>query len=348
MRFKGSSVLVVGGAGFVGSNLVHALLTEGVDRIDVVDNLLSAESFNLPTDKRVHFHACSIADDFFLSTLTDRFDYIWHLATFHGNQSSIYDPIADHDNNTITSLKLFNTIRSFSRLKKVVYSGAGCAVAEKTFDEAEATEESDFVKIEGDSPYSLSKIFGEFYAKYFHKQFGTPIVRARFQNVYGPREILGAGRWRGTPATIWRNVTPTFIWKALHGQSLTIENNGIATRDFIYVDDVVEGLLLLATNGSPPEAYNIATGIETSIADLSNTVNRLTGNTAPVLSLPKRSWDNSGKRFGATAKAESQLGFKAKIDLTTGVQRTIDWTLSNKDRISQCIEKHAPFITVNE
>lgn len=345
MRFENKTLLVTGGAGFVGSNLVKALLREGARRIDIVDNLLSAEHTNVPDAPNIYLQACSITDPLFLSGLSDRYDYIWHLATFHGNQSSIADPIADLENNTATSLKLFNTIREYKRLKKVVYSGAGCAVAEKTFDEAEATEESDIIKIDGDSPYSLSKIFGEFYAKYFYKQYSTPIVRARFQNVYGPGEILGAGRWRGTPATVWRNVVPTFIWQALNGQSLTLENNGIATRDFIFVEDVVEGLMLLALKGEPPDAYNIATGAETSIADLCRTINELAENKTPIRNLPRRSWDNSGKRYGSTEKALKTLGFKAKTDLKTGLMKTIEWTKAHESVIRKCMAKHESFVS---
>src|SRR5262249_36631948 len=151
---------------------------------------------------------------------------------------------------------LYDALKRFTRIRKVVYSSAGCSVAEKTFGDATATEETDIVSLAQDSPYSMSKIFGEFYSRYYFKQHALPAVRARFQNVYGPGEILGAGRWRGTPATVWRNVTPTFIYKALCGESLPIENDGVATRDFIYVEDVARGLMACALRGTPGEAYN--------------------------------------------------------------------------------------------
>src|SRR5205807_348154 len=96
---------------------------------------------------------------------------------------------------------------------------------------------------------------------------------ARFQNVYGPGEILGAGRWRGTPATVWRNVTPTFIYRGLKRMPLTVENQGVATRDFIFVDDIVRGLMLCATVGVAGEVYNLANGTETSILELATTIN---------------------------------------------------------------------------
>ena len=114
----------------------------------------------------------------------------------------------------------------------MVYAAAGCAVAEKTFDGAAATTEDAPVSLFHDSPYSISKLIGEMYGNYYFARYGLPFVKARFQNVYGPGEILGAGRWRGTPHTVWRNVTPTFIWKSLHGEALPVENGGIATPRF--------------------------------------------------------------------------------------------------------------------
>ena len=337
-----ATVLVSGGAGFVGSNLVKHLLAEGAARVHVVDNLLSAERVNLPDDRHVAFSEASIADDALLASLKDEYDYVFHLSTYHGNQSSIHDPLADHANNTLTTLKLYERIKGFKRLRKVVYSAAGCALAEKTFGEAHATEESDIVSLHNnDSPYSMSKIIGEFYSVYYHKQHALPTVRARFQNVYGPGEILGAGRWRGTPATVWRNVTPTFIWKAMNDEPLPLENEGIATRDFIFVEDVARGLAACALRGKPGDAYNIASGAETSIRQLAEFAVTLTGGKGGLQMLPRRAWDNSGKRFGSTVKAERELGFKAAVGLGEGLERTVAWTRANEDLIRRTIAKHA-------
>ncbi len=212
---------MVGGAGFVGSNLVRRLLADEVDEVVVVDNLLSAERENLPADGRVQFVEGSIADAGVLDGVSDSFDYIWHLATYHGNQSSIANPLEDHENNLITTLRLLEHARDFKRLKKLVYAASGCVLAPHTFDDAKPVEEDGDAPFDLDSPYQISKIVGEFYAVYYHKQHGVPTVRARFQNVYGPGEILGAGQWRGTPATVWRNVVPTFVYRALRGMPLT-------------------------------------------------------------------------------------------------------------------------------
>ena len=118
--FKNTNILVVGGAGFVGSNLVLKLLELDPSQIVVVDNLLSSEASNVPADSRVTFICGSITDDSILRNLPDNLDYAFHLACYHGNQSSIANPLADHENNTLTTLKLFERLKDISSLKKVV------------------------------------------------------------------------------------------------------------------------------------------------------------------------------------------------------------------------------------
>lgn len=339
--FEKTNVLIVGGAGFVGSNLTKMILRENKEvRVTVIDNLLSAEEENLPTDARLEFLKESITSDRALKAVTDKFHYIFHLATYHGNQSSIHDPLKDHENNTLTTLKLMNHVKGFKNLKKLVYSAAGCSTAKKTFGEAEETTEEAPISLVQDSPYSISKVVGEFYSVYFHKQHGLPTVRARFQNVFGPGEVLGAGEWRGTPATVWRNVTPTFIYKALHGEKLQLHNGGDASRDFIYVDDICRGLIACALKGKPGDVYNLASGKEMTIAEWSKAIIELTGNKSALELLPKRDWDTSGKRFGSTAKAKAELEFEAKTDTLTGLKNTIQWTQENLSFIQKCMSKH--------
>lgn len=340
-NFENSKVLVVGGAGFVGSNLVKQILKTTISvTVVVVDNLLSAEKENIPNDYRVQFLKGSIADDEILKYLDDSFDFIFHLATFHGNQSSIFDPIKDHENNTLTTLKLMNHIKDFKNLKKIVYSAAGCSCAEKTFGTACATDEDAPISLIQDSPYSMSKIFGEFYSVYFHRQHSVPTVRARFQNVYGPGEILGAGEWRGTYATVWRNVTPTFMYKSLTNQSIPLENEGIATRDFIFVDDICKGLMACALKGTEGDVYNLGSGKETTIAELAEKIVKITNSKSKIDYLPKRAWDNSGKRFASIEKSKNELGFEAVTNIDTGLDLMAKWFKDNLDFIEKCMHKH--------
>lgn len=343
--FKNAKILVVGGAGFVGSNLVIKLLEHDPAEIIVVDNLLSSEVSNVPVASSVRFVCGSITDDAILRCLPDDLDYAFHLACYHGNQSSIADPLADHENNTLTTLKLFERLKDIESLRKVVYAAAGCAVAEKTYDDAVATTEEAPVSLFHDSPYSISKLIGEMYGNYYHRTHGLPFVKARFQNVYGPREILGAGRWRGTPHTVWRNVTPTFVWKSINHEALPLENEGRSSRDFIFVEDMANGLMRCALGGAPSETYNLASGRETTIAELAAAINGATENPTPPELLPARDWDRSGKRFGSTEKAKSHLGFEAKVEVSEGIPRLVEWTRENQDFIRICMERHAPFLS---
>lgn len=342
--FSDKNILVVGGAGFVGSNLVRQILREKPRKLTIVDNFLSADPVNVPDDAAVKLVSGSITSERVLRELDDDLDYAYHLACFHGNQSSIHDPLMDHEHNTLTTLKLFERLKNIRTLKKVVYSAAGCAVAAKTFDGATATSEDAPVSLFHDSPYSISKLIGEMYGNYYFTRYGLPFVKARFQNVYGPGEILGAGRWRGTPATVWRNVTPTFIWKALHGEALPVENGGIATRDFIFVEDMARGLMACALRGEAGEIYNLGSGVEVSIRELADRINAETGNTTPIALTPARDWDRSGQRFAATDKAREKLGFVAQIDHEDGIRRTVAWTQAWRDTILRCMLNHTFFL----
>jgi UDP-glucose 4-epimerase len=346
---RDSRILVVGGAGFVGSNLVRTALNRGATSVVAVDNFLSAEPENLPDDSRLEILRGSIADDGILGGLSDDFDYVFHLATYHGNQSSIADPLADHENNLITTLKLYERLKSFKRLRKLVYSASGCTLApHDVYDEAEATNEDGPVPLDLDSPYQISKVVGEFYSVYYHRQEGLPTVRARFQNVYGPGEILGAGEWRGTPATVWRNVTPTFVYRALKGLPLRLDNEGRASRDFVYVDDIVRGLILCAEQGEAGDVYNLASGVETSIADMATLVIRLTESKSRLEVGPRRPWDHSAMRFGSTDKAEREIGFRAEVPLEDGLRRTIAWTREHLQLVESCIRRHADHLNDSE
>lgn len=345
LSINNSVILIVGGAGFVGSNLCHYLLDQCNPReIWIVDNLLSSDISNVPIDPRVHFLLGSIAEDQILYSLPQNLDFVFHLACYHGNQSSIANPLADHANNTITSLRLFDHLKSFQNLKKVVYAAAGCAVSEKTFGDASPTPETAPVSLFHDSPYSISKIVGEMYGNYYFLRYKLPFVKSRFQNVYGPREILGAGSWRGTAHTVWRNVIPTFIWKSLNHEALPLDNGGKGSRDFIYVGDIVRGLIACAEKGIPGEVYNLASGVETNILDLANLINQITGNPTPHEIHPPRDWDRSGKRFGSPQKSKDEIGFSSQVEIPDGLKKTIAWTEERRSFISQSIDKHMFFL----
>jgi nucleoside-diphosphate-sugar epimerase len=336
---RARTALVTGGAGFVGSRLCGRLLAEGVRRIVVVDNLLSAEAWNLPFDRRLVFVERSITDDAALAALEDEFDYVFHLATFHGNQNSIFDPLRDHENNALTTLKLLEHLKRFRRPRKVVYSSAGCSLGEKVPGGPTVSKEDAPIALFFDSPYQISKILGELYGNYYFTAHGVPFVKARFQNVYGPGEILGAGSWRGTPATVWRNVVPTFVYRALKAMPLRVEGEG-SSRDFIFVEDIVDGLLRCAVFGEPGQVYNLGTGVETSIEELARQIIRLAESSSVIEKIARRGWDASVRRYGSTEKALRALGFRARIALPEGLHLTVKWTREKLAAIDDAIGKH--------
>ncbi len=135
----------------------------------------------------------SIAADEVLADVRDEYDYVFHLSTYHGNQSSIHDPLADHEHNQLTTLKLFERLKDFERLRKIVYAGAGCAVADKTFDVAPTPRQrTPPISLQMDSPYSISKIVGEFYAVYYYNRNSSCRRSARGSRISTDRARFSA------------------------------------------------------------------------------------------------------------------------------------------------------------
>lgn len=332
--------VVIGGAGFVGSCVVKLLLQNPDTEVIVVDNLLSSEKWNLPNNPNLTKIWGSASDFSVLAKINIELDGIFHLACFHGNQSSIENPLADLENSLKSTLTVLEWAASFHPRARIVYSGAGCAVAEKTWDSPNPVKEVDVTSLFHDSPYSISKITGEMYCVYFATQKNLDVVRVRFQNVYGPGEILGAGQWRGTSHTVWRNVVPTFLWKAIKGDELIIFGDGNAGRDFVYVEDLASGVINAFNNGKSGEVYNLASGVETSIKTLSKLILETTSSNSIVRFEPKRSWDNSGRRLGDTKKSSNAIGFSATTELSVGLKTTYEWFSNNLDKIAASINRH--------
>lgn len=332
--------LVVGGAGFVGSWVVETLLKETNGEIFIVDNLLSSEKSNISASNRVHFIHGSASNENVLNKVDADLHKVFHLACFHGNQSSIFDPLTDLENNMKPTLTVLNWVEKTVPKARVVYTGAGCAVAPKTWDTPTGVPEVDETPLLHDSPYSISKVAGEMYSKYFADRRGLDVVRVRFQNAYGPREILGAGEWRGTEHTIWRNVIPTFIWRAINNEDLTLYGAGEGSRDFVFVEDLARGVVAASNNGIKGEVYNLASGYEFLIKDVARKIVEFSESSSKLHIEGRRDWDHSGRRFGDPSKSWREIGFKTQIAFDEGLRATIEWTRENFELISNSISKH--------
>ena len=340
-----SHSVVIGGAGFVGSWVVEELLKKPESKVTIIDNLISSERWNISTNSRVTFIEGSATDFDTFEKINAPVDTLFQLACFHGNQSSIARPLDDLENGLKTTLVTLEWVKRNSPKTRIIYSGAGCAVAEKTWQNPTPVKEIDFTSLRHDSPYSISKITGEMYCLFYAQSFNMDVIRVRFQNVYGPREILGAGKWRGTMNTIWRNVIPTFVYKSIKNLPIEIYGSN-ASRDFVFVEDIAEGILKAAKHGTSQEVFNLASGTEIMINDLASDIILLADSNSKIILREKREWDNSGRRFGSTIKARETIAFSAKTPIREGLKKTIQWSLNNLELIEKTIEKHSSETTL--
>lgn len=256
---KGKTVLITGGAGFIGSHLADRLIEEGC-RVVVVDNLSSGKKSNL--HPAVKFYPLDIREaDLELVFKRERPGFVSHHAAQPGVRPSMVDPLFDADVNIRGTINVLqNCVKS--GVKKVIFASSGGAVygEQKTFPAAETHE------LHPLSPYGVSKSIGEFYLNYYQKVHGLAYAALRYANVYGPRQdpFGEAG------------VVAIFIEKMLKGAQPVINGDGRQTRDFIYVEEVVQANLL-AMQSDASGVFNIGTGVETSVNQIFDHLKALTG-----------------------------------------------------------------------
>lgn len=324
-NYEGKKVLVTGGAGCIGSNLTRALIKAKVDKIFVLDDLSSSKSWNILDDQCVFFVQGSILDEEVLKRVfSEKPDFVFHLAALFANQNSIEHPETDLRVNGLGTLRVLQ-YSHLGHVEKFVFASSGCSVYGS---QAPLPLKEDFVSLHLDTPYQITKLLGELYCNFFSNYYGLQVAIARLFNVYGPGEMPGK----------YRNVTPNFVYWALHGQPLPVMGTGEETRDFTFVDDAVNGLLRAGVvQEAVGEAINIASETETKVIDLANMINGLTGNKNGLKFVERRKWDKIIRRRASIEKARKILGYDPKIDMKTGIHRTIDWFLENKEKIEASI-----------
>src|SRR3972149_6082 len=320
-QYKGKKVLITGGAGCVGSNLTRALTEAEAAKVTVLDDLSSAQKWNIPFAPGVVFIEGSILNEEVLKrAFSDRPDIVFHLAAHFANQNSVDHPETDLLVNGLGTLKMLE-YSHLTKVSRLVFASSGCSVYGS---QAPLPLKEDFVSLHLDTPYQITKLLGELYCNFYYNYYGLPVAIARYFNVYGPGEIPGA----------YRNVIPNFTWWALHGKPLPITGSGEETRDFTFVEDVVDGTLRL---GVIPEAvgdaFNLASETETRVIDIANMVNELTGNDKGVELLARRDWDKISRRRASIEKAARVLGYQPKIKIGDGIKMVYDWIIENHDEI---------------
>jgi len=325
-EFEGRTILVTGGAGCVGSNLVRKLSELKAKKIVILDDLSSSYEWNIPKAKNVHFVQGSILDDEMLRRVfKERPEYVYHLAAHFANQNSVDNPEKDLMVNGLGILKVLEHAHLVD-VKRFVYSSSGCGVY--GLESKIPFEERD-ISINLHTPYQVTKLLGELYTNYFHNLYDLPIVNARFFNVFGPGEVPGK----------YRNVIPNFMYWAMKGEPLPITGEGSETRDWTYVGDIVNGLLSMGLKEKAVgEAINLGSSKEHTVLEMAEMVNHLTGNSTGIKFTERRDWDVKTRLLSCTDKARKILGYNPQTSFDEGLNLTHDWFEKNWEKIQKSAE----------
>ena len=301
-----TSYLVTGGAGFIGSHLVEALVARG-ERVRVLDNLSTGRRENLAAVAgRIELLEGDVADPETAERAVAGCDVVLHLAAIASVQASLEDPRRTHRVNVDGTLNVLDAARR-ARARRVVFASSTALYGDHTT--LPLREELPPRPL---SPYAASKAAGEMYCAAFRASYGLPAVALRFFNVYGPRQ---------DPANPYSGVVSIFAARIARGERPIIYGDGRQTRDFVYVADVVRAMLLACERDSAAGvAFNIASGRQTSILELAEALNQVMGTRLKPDFAPARAGE---VRFseGDARQARQVLGWEATIPLREGLSR---------------------------
>lgn len=306
--------LVTGGAGFIGSHVADRFLSGGYE-VAVIDNLSSGRRENVP--KSAVFHEMDVGSPETADIVRrGAFDVIVHLAAQMDVRKSVADPIFDASVNIVGTLNLLEAVRRSSRPTRVIFTSTG-GVLYGTF--TTPPNEETFPK-DPESPYAISKLAIEYYLAYYGRVHGVDAAVLRFGNVYGPRQDPDGEA----------GVVAIFCNRILDGRPLTVFGDGLQTRDYIHVSDVVDAVWLTATGELPAaerldaRAFNIGTAVGTSVLDIASHLQRAARTDLPVEFAPNRRGEQQ-ESFIAIDKAGKLLDWQPKIALPDGLASTFEW-----------------------
>ena len=317
-------ILITGGSGAIGSQLVRKLIDTEVEKIIVMDNLSSGYKWNLPDSDKILFVEGDVTNDIDLRRVfNEKPNMIFHLAAFFANQNSLDFPQNDLKTNGIGTLKLLEYATLSNNIDRFVYASSGCSLYPS---DGEMPYTEDMMTMQLGTPYQITKMLGELYCNYYHKQYDLPITSARFFNSYGPGEVPGQ----------YRNVIPNFMYWAIKRQPLPITGDGDETRDFTYVGDIINGLLSMGkVNEAIGEAINLAASREIRIIDMADSINEITDNSSGVIYRKRRKWDTKQRLLASNEKARRILNFKVSKTFDEGILSAYKWFEANWDNINR-------------
>ncbi len=306
--------LVTGGAGFIGSNVCRRLVSEGCF-VRVVDNLLTGKVENLAgiTDK-VDFIQADMGAEEVARRAVEDVDVVLHQGALPSVPRSVDDPAATHRHCVDATFTLLLASRD-AGVKRFVYAASSSAYGDTpTLPKVESMPASPL------SPYAAAKLVGEYYCLVFYKVFGLETISLRYFNVFGPHQ---------DPTSQYAAAIPAFVTSILKGQQPTVFGDGEQSRDFTYVDNVVEANLLAArAKQTKGEVINIACGQAVTVNQIIDMINELVGSAIEPIYADPRPGDVKHS-LADISLAEELIGYKPVVEFRDGLRKAIDWYRDN-------------------
>lgn len=306
--------LVTGGAGFIGSHVAELLLADGY-AVTVLDNLSSGRKENLPA-AATFVHGDVTTMEAAAVIREGRFDVVAHLAAQIDVRRSVADPVADATINVLGTLRVVEAVRASGTATRVIFASTGGAL----YGDFATPPNAETVPKDPESPYGIAKLSAEYYLTYAARLHGVDTVALRYANVYGPRQDPHGEA----------GVVAIFCGRVLDGRPVTIFGDGRQTRDYVFVKDVARANLAAARAKLPPpgrldaRAFNVGTGIETSVTELAAALGAATGRPVTAEHAPARPGEQL--RSSVTIdKAASALGWQPRTGLAEGLAETYSW-----------------------
>ena len=311
--------LVTGGAGFIGSHVSDGFLARGYE-VAIIDDLSTGRRENVPEGAQLHELDIGSPEAAHLVG-SDRFDVIVHLAAQMDVRKSVADPRFDAMTNIVGTLSLLEALRASQRgtSTRFLFASTGGAV----YGDFGTPPNTESTSKEPESPYAISKLAVEYYLTYYARVHGMDTASVRFANVYGPRQNAHGEA----------GVVAIFCGRILEGQPLRVFGDGRQTRDYVYVGDVAEATIRAATMRLPPpgrvddRAFNVGTGIETSVVDLAGRLLAVAGVEPSIEFAPKRPGEQERSSVQID-KARAVLGWEPQLTLDQGLAETYAWFAS--------------------
>jgi UDP-glucose 4-epimerase len=313
---KNKHLVITGGAGFIGSNLARELAKD--NEVTVIDDLSTGLLKNIKDlikTKKINFIKGNITNEKLLQKTFRDVDYVFHQAAIASVPKSIEDPIKSNDVNINGTLNVLVAARD-NNIKKVVFASS-CSI----YGDSPALPKTEFMIPCPISPYSVNKLVGEYYCNVFTKVYNLKTAALRYFNVYGPRQDPGGD---------YAAVVPRFINMVLKNKVPIIYGDGEQTRDFIYVDDIVNANII-AAESKETGIFNIAAGKPVSINELTQYITQITGKKIQAVYKKPRQGDIIHSSADIS-KAKQKLGYEPKFALKKGLEETIKWFQSQKKK----------------